>query len=152
MNFTTFTAVTRKIQSAYGNMCGPLCRKYGLARTSFDILMFLHNNPRYCTARQISQMRNLKPNVVSQHVDRLVRDGYLERQEMEGDRRKIRLLCTGLAEPVCREGSLLQKQFYTGLTENLTRQDLEGVKHCFRVIAENAVRLEKISETEENKC
>ena len=152
MNFTTLTALTRRIQGAYGSLCGPLCRKYGLSRTSFDILMFLHNNPEHCTARQISQMRNLRPNVVSQHVDRLVRDGYLQRQEMEGDRRKIRLLCTRLSEPVCREGSLLQKQFYAGLTEQLTAQDLQGVRHCFQVIADNAEKLALTVGTEENKC
>lgn len=138
MSFTSFLAFTKKIEGAYDALCRPLYQRYGLARTSFDILMFLHNNPDCCTAKQISTMRNLKANVVSQHVDRLVNDGYLLRQGIEGDRRKIRLVCTEKARAVCADGSALQRQFYMGLVQNLTQDDLNGFKRCFQVIACNA--------------
>lgn len=52
-----------------------------------DILLFLANNPEHNTAKDICRMRGHKSGIVSVHVERLVNDGLLERQEMPGDRR-----------------------------------------------------------------
>ena len=79
----------RKLLLAYNAMCKPLCRKLGLPQTAFDILMFLGNNPEYRTARDIVEVRNIKANLVSVNVDRLVQEGYLERRSVAMDRRKI---------------------------------------------------------------
>lgn len=64
----------RKLLLAYNAMCKPLCRKLGLPQTAFDILMFLGNNPEYRTARDIVEVRNIKANLVSVNVDRLVQE------------------------------------------------------------------------------
>lgn len=42
--------------------------------------------------------RKIKANLVSVHVDRLVKEGYLERRAVEGDRRKTELICTQKAQ------------------------------------------------------
>ena len=63
----------RKTALAYGAVCRPLCQELGLAQTAFDILLFLANNPTYKTARDIVEVRHIKANLVSIHVDRLVR-------------------------------------------------------------------------------
>ena len=57
--------------------------------------MFLGNNPAYKTAGEIVELRHIKANLVSVNVDRLVREGYLTRHPVAGDRRKTELLCTG---------------------------------------------------------
>ena len=64
----------RKTALAYGAVCRPLCLELGLAQTAFDILLFLANNPTYKTARDIVEVRHIKANLVSIHVDRLVRE------------------------------------------------------------------------------
>ena len=87
----------RKTALAYGAVCRPLCQELGLAQTAFDILLFLANNPTYKTARDIVEVRHIKANLVSIHVDRLVREGYLTRQAVAGDRRKVELRCTDRA-------------------------------------------------------
>ena len=56
--------------------------------------MFFGNNPEYRTARDVVEIRNIKANLVSVNVERLVREGYLERHSVAGDRRKMELLCT----------------------------------------------------------
>ena len=48
-----------------------------LPQTAFDILMFLYNNPEYKTARDIVEIRNIKANLVSVNVEKLVQDGYI---------------------------------------------------------------------------
>ena len=100
---------------AYGAVCRPLCQELGLAQTAFDILLFLANNPTYKTARDIVEVRHIKANLVSIHVDRLVREGYLTRQAVAGDRRKVELRCTDRARPVIERGRALQSDFFDGL-------------------------------------
>ena len=78
----------RKTALAYNALCRPLCQELNLPQTAFDILMFLGNNPSYKTASDIVEIRHIKANLVSVNVDRLVREGYLMRQEVKGDRRK----------------------------------------------------------------
>ena len=105
----------RKLMLAYSSVCKPLCQTLGIPQTSFDILMFLSNNPSCRTARDIVEVRRIKANLVSVHVDRLVREGYLTRQTVQGDRRKTELFCTEKAWPVVERGRQLQKDFFEGL-------------------------------------
>ena len=57
------------------------------------------------------EVRKIKANLVSVNVEKLVRDGYLERKAVEGDRRKVELICTKQAEPVIENGKKLQQDF-----------------------------------------
>lgn len=138
MTFSALLSLTNKIQGAYEVMCQSLLHEFGISKTSFDILMFLSNNPSHYTAKEISATRNIKANVVSLHVDQLVNDGYLQRQSVAGDRRKIRLTCTDKAQPVVEKGMVLQRDFFFALIDGLSDEDLASFKHCFQVIAENA--------------
>ena len=74
----------KKFTLAYRKMCKPLCKELELPQTALDILLFLGNNPAYRTARDIVEIRCIKANLVSVHVDRLVREGSLERQQVPG--------------------------------------------------------------------
>lgn len=85
----------RKIGTAYSSACKPLCQRWRIPQTAFDILMFLVNNPQYKTARDIVEIRKIKANLVSVNVDRLVTEGYLERKAVEGDRRSFSLSVQG---------------------------------------------------------
>ena len=138
MNISSMLTLTKLIDSAYGNMCQPVLREFGISKTSFDILMFLRNNPAHYTAREISELRKIKPNVVSLHVEKLCRDGYLERRSVEGDRRKVRLVCTEKASPITDKGRAMQLEFYRQLLDGVTQEDLDGLKRCFDCLAQNA--------------
>ena len=99
---------SRKLALAYTAVCKPLCQTLKLPQTAFDILLFLANNPAYQTAADIVEVRKIKANLVSVNVDKLVRDGYLTREPMPGDRRKTRLLCTEKAQRIILQGRQLQ--------------------------------------------
>ena len=87
--------------------------------------MFLGNNLQYQTARDIVKVRNIKANLVSINVDKLVKEGYLKREAIEGDRRKTKLVCTIKAQPVIREGQQLQQEFVDHLFDNITQKEKE---------------------------
>ena len=78
----------RKLLQVYNDVCKPLCRELKLPQTAFDILLFLANNPQYQTARDIVEIRNIKANLVSINVERLVQEGYLVREKVKGDRKQ----------------------------------------------------------------
>lgn len=116
---------SRKLALAYTAVCKPLCQTLKLPQTAFDILLFLANNPAYQTAADIVEVRKIKANLVSVNVDKLVRDGYLTRESMPGDRRKTRLLCTEKAQPVIMQGRQLQSAFLQRLFAH-TDQQMQG--------------------------
>lgn len=131
----------RQLLEGYAAAMQPLCRREGLAPNGVDILLFLANNPGMDTARDICTYRHLKPAIVSFHVDNLVREGYLERREVPGDRRKCRLVCTEKASDVIARGREAQEAFSQQLTEGLTAEELEICFRCFAVFGENMARL-----------
>ena len=113
----------RKIRLAYNEHCKSLCKEIHMPQTAFDILMFLGNNPECKTARDIVEIRKIKANLVSVNVDKLVKEGYLERRAVEGDRRKTELICTQKAQPVIEKGGQLQEAFkeqlFSGMDEKM---------------------------------
>ena len=112
---------SRKLSLAYESICKPLCHELKLPQTAFDILMFLANNPEFKTARDIVEVRKLKANLVSVNIDKLVNEGYLIRKNVEGDRRKVQLLCTDKAQPIISRGQQLQEQLFADI-DDATRQ------------------------------
>lgn len=104
-----------KLSKAYSKTCKPLCHELKIPQTAFDILLFLANNPEYKTARDIVEVRKIKANLVSVNVDKLVNEGYLERKSVEGDRRKIHLICTEKSREIIKKGQALQQSFIENL-------------------------------------
>ena len=127
----------RKLLEVYNDACKPLCKELKLPQTAFDILMFLANNPQYQTARDIVKVRNIKANLVSINIDKLVKEGYLRREAIEGDRRKTKLICTKKAQPVIKEGQKLQQEFVDKLFKNTIKEDKEIFIHVMQTMDKN---------------
>ena len=119
-----------KMAHAYSVMCKPLCQEIKLPQTAFDILMFLSNNPQYKTA-----------NLVSINVDKLVKEGYLERREVAGDRRKTELVCTSKADSIIEKGRLVQKDFKDTLFNNMDDSMKEILFKGMEIMEDNLDRI-----------
>ena len=126
------------IIEGYGEMCSPFCREMNIPQTGFDILMFLENNPNLCTAQQISEFRNIKKNLVSVHVDKLVNSGYLQRGAVTGDRRKVLLSCTPKARPILDAGLKMQQNFNKELALGIPEEHMNIYKEIIESMASNA--------------
>lgn len=137
-----FSNANRFIE-AYHAVLQPLCRESGLPPMAVDILMFAANNPDYATARNICQYRGMKPSIVSIHVERLVSEGYLERQNVPGDRRQTLLVCTEKAQPMVEQGRALQKRFSERLTKGLSDADKEALHKAMTLLDNNIEEIRK---------
>ena len=137
MRGATLFSHANKMTQAYHIMLTPLCKETGLPPLALDILLFLANNPEHNTAKDICRLRGHKPGIVSVHVERLVQDGFLERQEMPGDRRQTRLVCTEKAQNVIARGREIQWQFGKRLLEGVAEEDLSAMRRCLETIDQN---------------
>lgn len=134
--------------AAYEKVCRPVCRELGLNQTAFDILMFLANNPQYQTAADIVKIRRLKPNLVSFHVEKLVQEGYLVRESVPNDRRKVKLLCTEKARPIVERGRDAQKRFFALMTRGIDEKALRRQQEMMSATYQN---IKKILEDDESE-
>lgn len=126
-----------RLLQAYSIFCAPFCKQIGINHTSFDILMFLANNPEYDTAADVVRVRGIKANLVSIHVDKLVTEGYLLRIPDTRDRRKVHLHCSEKAAPILAEGCRLQERFVQQLFSGIDPADQERFQRTFAAIDRN---------------
>lgn len=126
-----------KFIRTYGAMCQPICQELGVPQTAFDILMFLANNPDCCTARDIVEIRGIKANLVSVNVERLVGEGYLAREAVAGDRRKVRLVCTEKARPIIETGHRLQESFFEEIFQGVDQQSRQNFCQVIEAVRRN---------------
>lgn len=127
----------KKLGNMYDEACKPICTKYGITKTGFDILMFLANNPKYTTASEIVDIRMIKANLVSVNVDKLVKEGYLDRKPVIGDRRKTELLITEKASSLVNEGKHFQKNMLEKLMKNTTFEQRKVFVQVLEIMNEN---------------
>lgn len=141
MEASGFLLLARKIAYAYSMQCIPLLEQYDIPAVSFEILMFLANNPEFVTAQEICDHRHIKKNLVSVHVDKLVAAGYLQRCHVAGDRRKVKLECTELAKPIIEGGRQIQERFFAGLTDQISESELEQHRRFLLTVEANAEKM-----------
>lgn len=123
MSAIQMIAVGRKLSNIYSELSLPICRKYGINQTCFDILLFFANNPSYCTARDICAIRGIKSGIASVAVEMLIGGGYLLRTEDPEDRRLHRLALTEKAAGVVADGQKMQKYFTETLRQGITEEE-----------------------------
>ena len=137
-----FSNANRFIE-AYHTVLQPICKDTGLPPMAVDILMFIANNPDSGTANDICRCRGLKPGIVSVHVDRLVNEGLLLRQNVPDDRRKTRLVCTDAASGIVKKGREQQKYFAQALLVGLSDKEIETFRNCLSVLGDNIELIRK---------
>lgn len=142
---------SRLLLDAYAGIMRPLSAELNMAQTAVDILMFLANNPGYDTAKDICTMRHLKPGIVSFHVEKLVQEGYLERQNVPGDRRKCRLVCTEKAASIIEKGRALQAKFMRQMTKGLEKEQIDTLVTCLETFEKNLSGIAQMQFEEEKK-
>lgn len=137
------------ISNAYMQRCAAVLEEYQMVASSFHILMFLANHPEQQTAKDISELLKLKANVISVHVNRLVDNGYLTRETMPGDRRKVRLCLTEKAQPIVESGRKMEKSFCDDLKHGISADRMEVLCDILTVIGQNAERINRKGEKPE---
>lgn len=138
-----FIVVSTQAMKAYESFCQPLCKKYHLSQTAFDVLMFLSNNPAYNTARDICEIRGIRSGMASVAVDFLVKNNYLIRQADSSDRRVWRLILTSESEDIVQEGRKLQLEFGQRLTAGISQAELSHYMDTAEKFKNNILNLSR---------
>lgn len=125
MEFQNFFAFVKKIDTVYQRFCQNIIKEWDLNPTSFQVILFLANNPDYNTARDVCRMRGIKTGIVSVAVEQLIQMGYLERRTDPNDRRIQRLYVTGSAQELVRRGREVQQEFAREVSGALTPEEFE---------------------------
>ncbi len=126
MNPIDFISISTKAMKAYETFCQPVCKKYQLSQTSFDVLMFLANNPECNTARDICEIRGIRTGIASVAIDLLVKSGYIQRQPDASDRRITRLILTEKSEEIVQSGRLSQREFGMQMTAGISKEEMDA--------------------------
>lgn len=105
-------------------------RKRGLTLHQMNLMMFLYYHGS-CEMSGLVEPLQIGKSAVSQMVERLVKLGYLERVEVEGDRRARLVKITTAAEQAILEGIAARQIWLDNASIDLTEEDQ---KHLLQVL------------------
>lgn len=98
----------RTITCYYEKLTGAVCDKYNLTQMEYDILMFLHNNPKYNTAAEIVKIRKSTKSHVSTSLRMLEEKGLIEKRQSEDNKKYIAIILLDKAKTIVNEGTLFR--------------------------------------------
>ena len=88
----------KTITSYYEFLSSQVCDRYALTQMEYDILMFLHNNPRHNTAAEIVKVRKSTKSHVSASLKELESKGLVERIQSENNKKHIEIFLLDKAQ------------------------------------------------------
>lgn len=122
----------------YRQMLAPIVKEYELTQLEMDVLLFLANNPKFDTARDLVDIRHLSKSHVSTAVDSLVQRQFLERVQREGNKKLIHLVLLPAAAAPVRAGQAAQKEFFRLAFEGFTSTEQKQLNDLMGRIERNA--------------
>lgn len=129
--------MARQFERLYGQKIGEVAEAYEMSTIELNILLFLHNNPCYDTARDIVEYRFIAKSHVSKAVELLVKRGFLSVSEDSADRRIQHLGIQPAAKAVIADGCAAQQSLMEALHEGVTVQEQEHVDAVLLKISHN---------------
>ena len=87
--------------------------------------------------KNIVEIRKIKANLVSIHVDQLVDQGYLSRIDVPGDRRKVELVLNKKANDVIKKGKAFQNHFFSSLFSDIDEKHQKIFKETLELMEKN---------------
>lgn len=134
MTMTDVVLFHRSSLKLYDSLLKEICDSCDLSGLELTIISFLHNNPEYDTAKDISVFRMIPKGNVSQGVNSLMEKGLLLRSPDANDRRKIHLSLTERSIPLVEKVENAKKQFMELAFHGFSQEDWENyTRYCDRV-------------------
>ena len=143
--YTRLLQFTRQFGKFYAYQFAPFLERTGLSMREVHVLLFLINNPRCDTARDVADLQGLAKSQVSQAVELLSARGLLQRAADETDRRVIHLTLTEAGTVLAARAQKIQTACGGSLLEGLTSEE---EKEFSRLLAKVFARAEQLMEKE----
>lgn len=116
------------VKTLYSRCMEDTCAKHAITRMELDILLFLANNPRYHTAKEIVEVRYLSKSQVSASITLLEQRGFLRKEYAENNRKTAYLrICDG-ARPIIADGRTAQERFIRILLRGFSPEERERLQ------------------------
>lgn len=140
-NYTRLLQFSQQFDKFYSHQFSPLLKRTGLSIREIHVLVFLANNPDFDTARDITRFRSMSKSQVSQAVELLWAEGFLERTPDSTDRRIVHLSITPDGWPLARECQRIQDACCLRLLDGLTPEQVTALKALLETVLDNGARL-----------
>lgn len=137
--FQTLQTLIRGLKVAEAN--GAEAAASHLCASDFHALMLIGERQR-CIVSDVANGLNISPTTASSLVDRLVRNGYVERYRSESDRRIVRLELTADGARIWREAVALQQRHCGLMLDQLTPAEADAFIGLMQKIGEGLTRTE----------
>lgn len=128
----------KTITSCYEMLSRKVCEKYQLTQMEYDILIFLHNNPRHNTAAEIVKIRKSTKSHVSSSLKNLESRDLVKRVQSTDNKKHIEIVLLETAIPIIEDGIKVQKEFAKTVLQGLTQEERRICTEVFNKICKNA--------------
>ena len=128
----------KTITSCYEMITRTVCEKYQLTQMEYDILMFLHSNPKHNTAADIVKVRKSTKSHVSTSLKELENRGLIKKVQSAENKKHIEIVLLEEAEPIIEAGIETQKKFAQNVLKGLTEEEKHICITVFNKICSNA--------------
>ena len=129
----------RSVARLYRSYTHAIAKSFSITDAEIEVLAFLHTNPQYSTAKEITEVSLMTKSNVSQAVDRLIYRDMLMRERDGEDRRRIHLYLTDKATPILNAISYSQREFTRQIVMGFSAQEIEAYVDFNSRIAQNAL-------------
>lgn len=134
----------QKSGRVYNRMMKETARQCGITKPAMDVLLFLHNNPEYNKASDVSERRFLAKSYVSRAVDLLQKEGYLQVDMDPQDRRVLRLTPLEKAKDIIEKGMETQQEFSKLLYKDVSTEELSEMHRIYSKIMVNLDEMQRL--------
>lgn len=91
---------------------------------------------RYIMIRDIAEQLSISHNTASEHVKKLVSNGWLYKERSEEDQRKVYLHLTDIGSTILKKNTELDGEKLQAAFSRLTASEREQVVEAFRLLSE----------------
>ena len=120
---------------------GRFAKSTGLSMPQFSLLMQMHYKGA-CGMSEVSERFEITPAAASQLVDKLVQNGFIERDEDPKDRRAKLLNLTDKGRKLIQQGIEERYRWVDELAGKLTPEERTQVSEALDIITRAALELE----------
>ena len=128
----------KTISSCYEMLSRKVCEKYQLTQMEYDILIFLHNNPRHNTAAEIVKIRKSTKSHVSSSLKNLESRDLVKRVQSTDNKKHIEIVLLEATIPIIEDGIKVQNEFVKTVLQGLTQEERRICTEVFNKICKNA--------------
>lgn len=113
------------LKKTYDHLCQGVMEQYQITRSELDILLFLHNNPEFDSAKDIVEKRGIIKSHVSMGIENLINKGYLLSIQDSKDKRRYHLKPTASASTIIEAGLIVQTELKETMFKDFSEEEIK---------------------------